>query len=108
MDIELSSCPFCGGEAELGVNPGIGMTVQFGRCLDCGAEGPISGDSEGAADGWNERIFATPADAKPNADLLVALRDLLTVIETDSLIPESVSYMRQARAAVAKAIEPQS
>lgn len=30
-----------------------------------------------------------------------ALRDLLGVISTDDLIPESVSYMRQAREALA-------
>lgn len=32
--------------------------------------------------------------------LELALYDLLTVIATDQLIPESVSYMRQARAAI--------
>lgn len=34
-----------------------------------------------------------------------ALRDLLEVIEVDNLIPESVSYMRQARAALTEAGE---
>lgn len=38
--------------------------------------------------------------------LLTALKDLLMVIENDALIPESVSYMRAARAAVAKAEKP--
>lgn len=38
-----------------------------------------------------------------SADVVTALRDLLAVIEADDLIPESVSYMRQARAALAKA-----
>ena len=37
------------------------------------------------------------------ADLLTALQRLLDVIEYDGLIPESVSYMREARAAVARA-----
>ena len=50
------------------------------------------GESEG-----NARLVA----AAP--DLLQALRDLLQVIEHDQLIPESVSYMRLARAAMAKA-----
>jgi hypothetical protein len=36
-------------------------------------------------------------------DLLAALRDLLNVIAADDLVPESVSYMQQARAAIAKA-----
>lgn len=36
------------------------------------------------------------------AELETALRDLLMVIEVDQLIPESVSYMRQARAALQK------
>ena len=36
-------------------------------------------------------------------DLLAALRDLLDVIAVDALIPESVAYMKQARAAIAKA-----
>ncbi len=38
-----------------------------------------------------------------NAELLEALRDLVNVIAADALVPESVSYMRQARAAIAKA-----
>jgi hypothetical protein len=33
-------------------------------------------------------------------ELETALRDLLNVIAADDLIPESVSYMRQARAAL--------
>jgi len=35
--------------------------------------------------------------------LLSALVDLLKLIETDELVPESVSYMKEARAAVAEA-----
>ncbi len=38
-----------------------------------------------------------------NTDLLGALEGLLQVIETDNLIPESVSYMQAARDAVARA-----
>lgn len=37
-------------------------------------------------------------------DLLKALQDIMRVIATDALVPESVSYMRQARAAIAKAV----
>ncbi len=40
---------------------------------------------------WTEREVAR---------LREALRGLLSVIETDQLIPESVSYMRQARQAL--------
>jgi hypothetical protein len=36
-------------------------------------------------------------------DMLVALRDLMNVITADELIHESVSYMRQAQAVLAKA-----
>lgn len=36
-------------------------------------------------------------------DLLKALKDLMDVIEADQLVPESVSYMIQARQAIAKA-----
>ncbi len=36
-------------------------------------------------------------------DLLEALVDLVKLIETDDLVPESVSYMKQAREALAKA-----
>ncbi len=36
-------------------------------------------------------------------ELFSALKDLLNVISADDLIPETVSYMRQARAAVSKA-----
>lgn len=36
-----------------------------------------------------------------NERLRVALREIVWVIETDALIPESVSYMQQARAALA-------
>ncbi len=45
----------------------------------------------------NARLIAAAPDA------LDALRDLLRVIATDELIPESVSYMQHARAAIAKA-----
>lgn len=37
-------------------------------------------------------------------DLYLALRDIMRVISTDDLIPESVSYMKQARAALFKAV----
>jgi len=36
-------------------------------------------------------------------ELFEALRDLVNVIAVDDLVPESVSYMRQTRAALAKA-----
>ena len=53
---------------------------------------------------------ARVARAEANGRLLAAapalreaLKDLLEVIATDDLVPESVSYMRQARAALAAA-----
>jgi Lar family restriction alleviation protein len=63
LAIELEPCPFCGGEAELGIVNEVHCT----RCLDCGAEGPISGDEAGAADGWNRRTILTP-DVEPTPD----------------------------------------
>jgi|SRR5882672_5814837 len=55
-------------------------------------------------------INATKAEIYANAlalaavpELIVALRDLLMCIEVDDLIPQSVSYMRQAHAALIKA-----
>lgn len=41
--------------------------------------------------------------ASPIRELVEALAGLLDVIEYDALIPESVSYMQQARAALARA-----
>jgi hypothetical protein len=38
-------------------------------------------------------------------ELYEALADIMRVIATDRLVPESVSYMRQARAALAKAAD---
>jgi hypothetical protein len=52
--------------------------------------------SDGPSEANARLITAAP-------DLLQALDDLLCVIATDELIPESVSYMRHARAAIAKA-----
>ena len=46
------------------------------------------------------------ADAKLIAaapELIQVLKDIMDVIATDQLVPESVSYMRQARAAIKKA-----
>ena len=51
----------------------------------------------------NDSVDANARLIAATPDLLEALHDLLVLIETDSLIPESVSYMRQARAAIAKA-----
>ncbi len=56
----------------------------------------VRGGSMEAADANAHLIAAAP-------DLFVALRDVLNVIAADDLIPETVSYMRQARAAIAKA-----
>ena len=65
--------------------------------------------SEQRADGYNKAIdrVLTLLDAEPRKRRLeTALRDLLAVISADDLIPESVSYMRQAREALLDA-EPE-
>lgn len=48
-----------------------------------------------------EKADAQLVSAAP--DLYEALNDIMRVIATDELVPESVSYMRQARTALAKA-----
>jgi len=50
--------------------------------------------------------MTTPRASLKEQRLETALRDLLAVISADDLIPESVSYMRQARAALLDA-EPE-
>jgi len=64
------------------------------------------------------RIYAQTRSKMPTASLeelqkqlqtaRTALRDLLDVIAADDLIPETVSYMKQARAALADQPEPAS
>lgn len=63
--IELSHCPFCGGEAEFRVggnwNPKLGRRMGVGvRCKDCGSITPVrqSGDcpEQRAAELWNRRV----------------------------------------------------
>ena len=59
--------------------------------------------------GRNVASFVEEADARAFVALPAlqeALRDLLDVISADDLVPESVSYMRQARAALAQADGP--
>lgn len=65
--IELSACPFCGGEAEFRVggnwNSKLGRRMGVGvRCKDCGAMTPVrqrgSCPEETAADLWNRRAQA--------------------------------------------------
>lgn len=51
---------------------------------------------------YRHAVTAHTRDEDPS-DLEKALRDLLDVIAADNLIPESVSYMRQARAALPQA-----
>lgn len=51
---------------------------------------------------YRHAVTAHTRDEDPS-DLEKALRDLLNVIAADNLIPESVSYMRQARAALPQA-----
>jgi hypothetical protein len=58
--------------------------------------GPLIADNVSLADA--PLVIAAP-------DLLEALTDIMRVIEIDNLIPESVSYMQAARAALAKAVQ---
>jgi hypothetical protein len=67
--------------------------VRGGRCIDATGSG-----TNWSQDAANARLVA----AAP--DLLEALTDILRVIATDELIPESVSYMMIARQAIAKAL----
>lgn len=81
MTIELELCPFCGGNAEFATD-----LCSYCRCLDCGAEGPVSGDNDAAADGWNRRTFVTP-EVEPTPDPrdkeLERLRGELVQMEKD-------------------------
>ena len=55
-------------------------------------------------DHWSGWTITDEMDAHLIAaapDLLAALCDIMQVIATDELVPESVSYMRQARTAIA-------
>lgn len=76
-------------------------------------QGVIVCDLSAGLGGWPDaRPHAKPetlANARLIAaapDLYSALRDLLDVIAADALIPESVSCMQSARAALAKAASP--
>ena len=67
------------------------------------------GEERGRLGGLMQNADKLDLEAHPDArliaaapSLLQALKDLLQMVETDQLIPESVSYMREARAAVAK------
>ncbi len=70
------------------------------------------GDAAFCAIAFTPRIGVGPYASHRESDarliaaapgLLAALRDILEMIAADDLVPESVSYMREARAAVAKA-----
>src|SRR6267154_2576970 len=50
-----------------------------------------------------EEICANALLLAAAPDLLIALRELIVCIEVDGLIPESMMFMRQARAALNKA-----
>lgn len=88
--------------------PGPWMSFDSGtKVITCDSESLLIASLE-------ECEVETVAERKANAEFIVracnsheelveALRDLLQVIATDELIPESVSYMQQARAALAKA-----
>lgn len=78
---------------------------------ECGDETVLDADGNMVADCsivgmdasfTDERCRANAKLCAAAPDLLEALIDLLQVIATDELVPESVSFMRQARAAVAK------
>lgn len=78
--------------------------MDLWQCV-CGAYWPAGMESRlcPACEG-SRRLTEIAHESRVERDeLLAALKGLLGVIEADDLIPESVSYMRQARAAVAKA-----
>lgn len=68
----VSTCPFCGGEAQLKENiecggHGLFIRTYFVQCNDCGAKGPtmdtygvkddhIKNVQESAVKGWNTRV----------------------------------------------------
>lgn len=78
---------------EDGLDIGSGRDPHEGKHVACCE--PYSDYDESIA---NARLMS----ASP--DLFSALDNLLGVIETDALIPESVGYMKDARAAIAKAL----
>lgn len=81
---------------------------RFGTVTLIGEQVDASGGVHGIA--WREtmecdcsvmcgRIIRCPLHAAAPC-LLKALEDIMQVIATDELMPESVSYMKQARAAI--------
>jgi Lar family restriction alleviation protein len=49
---ELAACPFCGGDASLGL---CGLGTARVACMDCGSEGTFSPSREDAIAAWNRR-----------------------------------------------------
>ena len=57
--VELKSCPFCGEEARLKVDPGLfGTPVFWAKCSnrDCGVSTQAKMTEAGALDLWNKRV----------------------------------------------------
>lgn len=79
--------------------------VQFNSCGEvdprCRGGYRVEGPEYATPHGFRDKADADLIAAAP--ELLKALKDVLTMIAFDDLIPESVSYMKQARAAIAKA-----
>jgi hypothetical protein len=71
---------------------------RHGACRQAYCHCP-SGDYTAPPPGFGSLPIIDPIQK----ELTTALEDLLQVITNDELIPESVSYMKQARAALAKA-----
>lgn len=103
-----------GGEVSLATpDRGLLIVMDFARRGMTGAQPRFAvweGEERERLGGLMRKAEALDLEAHPDArliasapDLLEALKDLLQAVATDQLIPESVSYMRQARAAVAKA-----
>lgn len=92
---------------------GLLIVMDFTRKGMTGAQPRFAvwkGEERGRFGGVMRTADEIDLEAHPDArlvaaapDLLRALKDLLQMVSVDELIPESVSYMKEARAAVAKA-----
>ena len=51
--MELKPCPFCGGKAT--ERRAVSYPEFWVKCCVCGAEGPVRGTPESAAEAWNRR-----------------------------------------------------
>lgn len=67
MSSELKPCPFCKEQERLFVQRSIG-DAYWGKCLECGAEGPIAKTEQEAINAWNQRAERTCKMMKVHGD----------------------------------------